>query len=364
MQLSLQLPPAAAHSYPILIESGLWRQADVWRQLAPHRQVCIVSNPSIAPLYLAQIKAALGDKEIIEVLIPDGEQYKNLEEYAKVLDALIAHRFGRDALIIALGGGVVGDLAGFAAASYQRGMDFIQCPTTLLAQVDSSVGGKTGVNHPSGKNMIGAFHQPLAVLIDIDTLNTLPAREFSAGLAEVIKYGLINDIAFFEWLESNIGGIMAKDKKLLIKAIAHCCQNKADVVCADEKEHGQRALLNLGHTFGHALESISLYRLWKHGEAVAIGMRMAAELAHLRGELKASELTRIIALLQAAQLPIDMDEEFSVEEVYNAMFLDKKVRSGKLRLVAMSGLGQCRIDDEIPAEQILAAIRLAGVRHD
>lgn len=359
MQLTLQIPAGDAHRYPILIESGLWQRQEIWQQYLPQRQVCIVSNTTVAPLYLAQVKAAFGDKQVIEVLIPDGEQHKNLEQYAHVLDALIANRFGRDAAILALGGGVVGDLAGFAAASYQRGMAFVQCPTTLLAQVDSSVGGKTGVNHPLGKNMIGAFHQPQAVLIDIDCLNTLPPREFSAGLAEVIKYGLINDLSFFEWLENNIAALMAKDKALLIEAIAHCCQNKAEVVCADEKEQGLRALLNLGHTFGHALESLSAYRLWKHGEAVAIGMRMAAELAHLRGELTAAELQRIMALLQAAGLPSDMGGALSAAAVYDAMFLDKKVRAGKLRLIAISRLGECRIADDIPAEQILAAIEKA-----
>lgn len=360
MQLSLQFAASTHHSYPILIESGLWQQADIWQQHIKHQQVCIVSNDTVAPLYLAQIKAALAGKKIIEVLIPDGEQYKNLQEYTRVLDALIEHRFGRDSVIIALGGGVVGDLAGFAAASYQRGMDFIQCPTTLLAQVDSSVGGKTGVNHPLGKNMIGAFHQPQAVLIDIDTLNTLPPREFSAGLAEIIKYGLINDLAFFEWLETHISALMQKDKPLLIQAIAHCCQNKANIVSADEKEHGIRALLNLGHTFGHALEALSHYTLWKHGEAVAIGIRMATELAHLRQELTATERQRIITLLQAAQLPINMEDAFRPEEVYDTMFLDKKVRSGKLRFIAITGLGQTRIADDIPAEQILTAIKLAA----
>lgn len=357
--LDLQFTAAAPHRYPILIGAGLLDDAALLAKHITQHQVCIITNPTIAPLYLPKITAALAGKTTIDVLIPDGEQYKNLEEYGKVLDALMQHRFGRDAVIVALGGGVTGDLAGFAAASYQRGMAFVQIPTTLLAQVDSSVGGKTGVNHPLGKNMIGAFHQPDAVIIDIHTLQTLPEREFAAGMAEVIKYGLINDAPFFAWLEAHMPALMAKDPELLTQAIAACCQNKANVVKADEKEHGGRALLNLGHTFGHALESLTQYKTWKHGEAIAIGMRMAAELAHARGELDSDALARIIHIFKAANLPVDMSGRLEPDAVYDAMFLDKKVRRGKLRLIAFNAIGSCRIASDIPEAQILAAITAA-----
>lgn len=359
--LTLSLPAATPHHYPIHIGSNLLNDKDLLNRTITAKQVCLISNETVAPLYLERIQQALiaEQHEVITALIPDGEQYKNLEQYSRIMDVLMQKRFGRDCMIVALGGGVVGDLAGFVSASYQRGTSFIQIPTTLLSQVDSSVGGKTGVNHPLGKNMIGAFHQPNAVIIDTDTLKTLPPREFSAGMAEIIKYGLINDRDFFHWLEANIQTLMSGDETLLTQAIAACCQNKANVVIADEKEHGNRALLNLGHTFGHALESLTHYQRWKHGEAVAIGIRMAAELALIRGELNHEDHIRILSLLQAANLPIDMQGELEVQAVYDAMFLDKKVRNGKLRLIVFNTLGDCRIANDIPESQILTAIECA-----
>ncbi|MDO4777065.1 MAG: 3-dehydroquinate synthase [Cardiobacteriaceae bacterium] len=350
--LDLRLPDG--RGYPIVIDYGLYRE-----QLpvhVPHKQVCIVSNETVAPLYLDEVKQALAGRDIIEVILQDGEAYKNMAAVERILDALVAARFNRDAVVMALGGGVVGDIAGFAAACYQRGVDFVQLPTTLLAQVDSSVGGKTGVNHPRGKNMIGAFHQPRAVLIDSKTLETLPPREMSAGMAEVIKYALINDAPFFAWLEEHLDSIMAFDHKRLAEVIARCCANKAAIVAADERESGQRALLNLGHTFGHALETLTGYTYWKHGEAIAIGMHMAARLAEIRGRLSGDEVGRIVALMQRARLPVWVDYPLGSEEIYAAMGLDKKVRDGKMRLIVPEAFGQSVIVDDVPRDAILQAI--------
>ena len=359
--LELSCPAQAPGAYPILIGAGLLADGATLAAQVPQQQVCIVSNATIAPLFLDTVKTALGrNKQIIEVILPDGEAYKTLEYYGHILDALIAARFSRDSMLLALGGGVIGDLTGFAAASYQRGISFVQLPTTLLAQVDSSVGGKTGVNHPHGKNMIGAFHQPQAVVIDTQTLNTLPPREFSSGLAEVIKYGLIDDLPFFAWLEEHMDAIMSRDEAVLSEVIAHCCRNKARVVEADEYESGRRALLNLGHTFGHALESLTHYRRLKHGEAVAIGIRMAAELSQLCGGIGAQDTARIIRLLRAAGLPVAMKDDFTSETIHEAMFLDKKVRAGKLRLILMRAMGQCEIARDVAEELIKSAIEKAA----
>ena len=350
--LELQLPDG--RSYPIVIGHDLYRE-----QLpahVPHRQVCIVSNETVAPLYLDGVRQALPGRDIITVILKDGEAHKQMTAVQSILDALVDARFNRDAVIIALGGGVVGDIAGFAAACYQRGVDFVQLPTTLLAQVDSSVGGKTGVNHPRGKNLIGAFHQPRAVLIDTKTLETLPPREMSAGMAEVIKYSLINDAPFFAWLEEHLHNIMLFNHMCLAEVIAHCCANKAAIVAADERESGQRALLNLGHTFGHALEALTDYTYWKHGEAIAIGMHMAAQLAHRQGWLEESDIARIVALLQRAKLPVWVDYPLESQAIFTAMGLDKKVRDGKMRLILPKAFGQSAMVDDIGREAILTAI--------
>ncbi|WJW75683.1 3-dehydroquinate synthase [Thiohalobacter sp. IOR34] len=327
-------------SYPIHIGRGLLGRAEL---LEPHihgRQVMVVSNETVAPLYLEPVRDALAGFEQQAVILPDGEQYKTLDTLNLIFDALLEHRFNRRCTLVALGGGVVGDIAGFAAASYQRGVDFIQIPTTLLAQVDSSVGGKTGVNHRLGKNMIGAFHQPNCVLADTDTLNTLDDRQLAAGLAEVIKYGLIRDAAFFDWLESNIDRLTARDPAALAEGIERSCRNKAEVVAADEREAGSRALLNLGHTFGHAIETATGYGSWLHGEAVATGMLLAARLSARQGWLPQPEVERIEALLRKAGLPVKAPAEMDADRFLELMAVDKKVQDSGLRLVLLRGIGQ------------------------
>lgn len=354
--LTLDIPATTATSYPIIVADDTLSNADYWAKRIDSRQVCIVSNELVAGYYLDALQAQLSDKTVISVMLEDGEAHKTLDAVSHIIDALMQARFNRDATIIALGGGIVGDVAGYAAASYQRGIHYIQVPTSLLAQVDSSVGGKTGVNHPLGKNMIGAFYQPQAVMIDVSTLTTLAPREFSAGMAEVIKYGLINDPDFFHWLENNIERIMTQDSATLIEMIAHCCQNKADIVAADEREAGQRALLNLGHTFGHALEALTHYQTYKHGEAIAIGMRMAAELSRLQGWLSDQDLKRMIKLLDQAKLPYHLNEAISSDDILATMRLDKKVAKGRLRLVLMQAFGHSFITSEVTDAQILQAI--------
>ncbi|MEK7260685.1 MAG: 3-dehydroquinate synthase, partial [Pseudomonadota bacterium] len=291
-------------SYPILIGSGLLARGELLTRHIAGTSAVVVTNATVAPLYLSKVRAHLERYHPVEVTLPDGEQHKSLTVLNRIFDALLENRCDRQTTIIALGGGVVGDMAGFAAATYQRGVPFIQMPTTLLAQVDSSVGGKTGVNHALGKNMIGAFYQPRAVIIDTDTLTTLPDRELSAGLAEVIKYGLIRDPAFFVWLEQHLDRLLKRDPDALAEAIERSCRNKAEVVAADEREAGVRATLNLGHTFGHAIETGMGYGAWLHGEAVAAGMAMAADLSHRLGWLKETDLARIRALLERARLPV------------------------------------------------------------
>lgn len=330
-------------SYPIYIGSQLLQNPKL---LAPHihgSQVMIVSNTTVAPLYLETCKQQLQDFELAEVILPDGEQYKNLDTLNLIFDALLKHRFDRSCTLVALGGGVVGDITGFAAASYQRGVNFVQIPTTLLAQVDSSVGGKTGVNHALGKNMIGAFYQPRCVIADIDTLNTLPDRELSAGLAEVIKYGLIRDIGFFAWLEQNMAGLIRRDPELLSQAVYQSCAHKAEVVAADEKEAGQRALLNLGHTFGHAIENAMGYGVWLHGEAVATGMQMAADLSRRHGWISQADEQRVAELLTRANLPIRAPENLSEQDFRNLMAVDKKVKKGVINLVLLKALGNAEV---------------------
>ena len=306
-------------SYPIYIGQGLLARTELLTRHIAARQVMLVTNETVAPLYMDKVKAALRDHQYEAVVLPDGEQYKTLEVLNVIFDALLARHFDRSVTLIALGGGVIGDMAGFAAACYQRGVAFIQVPTTLLAQVDSSVGGKTGVNHPLGKNMIGAFYQPQCVVIDTDVLNTLNDRELGAGLAEVIKYGLIRDRAFFEWLETNIDALLKLDATSLIYAIERSCTNKAEVVATDEREGGVRALLNLGHTFGHAIETGLGYGSWLHGEAVAAGVCLAAELSQRLGWLNEQDVTRIVSLIRRAGLPCHLPPELDAKSMLELM---------------------------------------------
>ena len=344
-------------SYPIHIGRGLISQADSILTYLKRKSVAIVTNTTVAPLYLAKLSQALKNAgvNVIEIILPDGEAYKNSETLNLIYDALLKNRCERNTTLIALGGGVIGDLTGYAAATYLRGVPFIQVPTTLLSQVDSSVGGKTGINHPLGKNMIGAFYQPQLVLADIDTLQTLPKREVSAGVAEIIKYGLIRDADFFDWLETNIHGLMGLDETIVSYAIYRSCQNKAEVVAADEHETGERALLNLGHTFGHAIENAMGYGVWLHGEAVAAGTMLAADLSQRMGWLSASEVKRMHALLSASGLPLRAPN-LGVDKYLDLMANDKKVENGKIRLVLQQGIGKAIITSDYDAEKLKATL--------
>ena len=327
-------------SYPIHIGQGLLQHAEL---ITPHihgKSAVIVSNTTVAPMYLTATEQLLAGVKQSAAILPDGEAYKTLDTLNQVYTHLLEQKADRKTTLVALGGGVIGDMTGFAAASYQRGVNFIQIPTTLLAMVDSSVGGKTGVNHPLGKNMIGAFHQPQCVLIDTDTLNTLADRELSAGIAEVIKYGLIRDPAFLQWLDTNMDKLLARDPEALTYAIYRSCQHKAEVVASDERESGQRALLNLGHTFGHAIEAAMGYGQWLHGEAVATGMVMAAELSQQMGWISAADVAYIRYLLQRAKLPVDPPTNMTGEDFMRYMAVDKKVLDGTLRLILMKSLGE------------------------
>jgi len=345
-------------SYPIVIGSGLLGQPDQFAAAVRGSQVMVVSNEVVAPLYLGKLVSALGERQIDHCILPDGEEHKTLSVLEKIFDALLQHRHNRTTTLVALGGGVVGDMTGFAAACYQRGVDFVQVPTTLLAQVDSSVGGKTAVNHPLGKNMIGAFHQPRMVLVDTDSLATLPPRELAAGFAEVVKYGLIGDPDFLAWLEHSIDGLLALDPELTAYAIRRSCENKAAVVAADEREGGVRALLNLGHTFGHAIETEMGYGKWLHGEAVAVGMVMAAHLSRLLGYLDNVDVQRTVELLRRAGLPVQLGAGIKATNLLQHMAVDKKVTNGRMRLVVLERLGKAVIRDDISAAMILEAIEL------
>ena len=325
-------------SYPILIGGGLLQDGAVLGRNVPGRDLLVVTNTTVAPLYSRALAQGLPDRRIVEAVLPDGESHKTLATVSRLLDVLVANRFGRDATIIALGGGVVGDMAGFAGACYQRGVAYVQIPTTLLAQVDSSVGGKTGVNHPGGKNLIGAFHQPVAVIADTATLATLPDRELRAGLAEVVKYGLIRDAAFFAWLEENMDRLLAREPSALAKAIRRSCEIKAEIVGRDEREHGERALLNLGHTFGHAIESATGYAGWLHGEAVGAGIAMAAAMSRACGTLQPEQVARVRALLERAGLPTAASDVRAAAALEH-MRMDKKVKAGRIRLVLLRGIG-------------------------
>jgi 3-dehydroquinate synthase len=334
-------------SYPIYIGSGLLQQPELLQKHITSKQVLVVTNSTVAPLYLATVVNNLAGYTVAQVILPDGEQYKTLEQVNTIFDVLLAEKFSRNATLIALGGGVIGDMGGFAAACYQRGIAFLQIPTTLLAQVDSSVGGKTGVNHPLGKNMIGAFYQPQCVIADADVLDTLNDRELSAGLAEVIKYGLIRDLAFFEWLEANIGRLAARDKTALAYAIEQSCLNKAAIVAEDETETGVRATLNLGHTFGHAIETGMGYGTYLHGEAVAIGTCQAADLSRRKGWLSEADVARIIALFTAANLPVTPPAQLASERFVELMTVDKKNVDGKIRLILLQRIGAATLPDYV-----------------
>lgn len=331
-------------SYPIYIGVELLDRADLIRRHLAGKEVMVVSNDTVAPLYLDRVMAALDGLRAEAVILPDGEEYKTLAQLDAIFSALLERRCSRQVTILALGGGVIGDMAGFAAACYQRGVPFIQIPTTLLAQVDSSVGGKTAVNHALGKNMIGAFYQPRCVIADIAALDTLDARQLSAGIAEVIKYGLICDKELFAWLEKNMEALVTRDRDALSYAIERSCRNKAEVVAADELEHGRRALLNLGHTFGHAIETGMGYGQWLHGEAVAAGMVMATDLSARLGWLGAEDVRRVEKLVARAQLPT-RGPALSVDKMKALMAVDKKVQDGRIRLVLLKALGEAVVSD-------------------
>lgn len=349
-------------SYPIYIGNNLLTQADLLRPHIVGKQVMIVSNTTVAPLYLAQLKATLGDQyQVAEVILPDGEQCKTLEYVNHIFDGLLKNRFNRTCTLIALGGGVIGDMTGFAASAYQRGVSFIQIPTTLLSQVDSSVGGKTGVNHPLGKNMIGAFWQPKAVLADTQVLKTLPERELAAGIAEVIKYGLICDPEFFQWLNINMPALLNQNDNTLAEAVYRSCLNKARVVAEDETETGVRATLNLGHTFGHAIETEQGYGKWLHGEAVATGMLMAAELSQREGWLSAEDVKAVRDILISANLPIVAPSDMSAQAFLQHMAVDKKVLDGSLRLVLLHKIGQAVITNQFNQDNLMKTLN-SGVQ--
>ena len=343
-------------SYPITIGTGVLRQEFI----APYirsKQVMLVTNETVAPLYRNAVYEALQGFQVDEVVLPDGEAYKDLTHLNLIFDQLLHKRHNRTTTLIALGGGVVGDMTGFAAACYQRGVNFIQIPTTLLSQVDSSVGGKTGVNHPAGKNMIGAFHQPVAVVADTQVLNTLPDVELSAGIAEVIKYGLIYDENFFAWLESNMQALRQRDPDALAYAIYRSCEIKAEMVRLDERESGVRALLNLGHTFGHAIETHAGYGQWLHGQAVAAGTMMAADLSCRMGWITATDVVRIEQLFKAADLPVKPPSDMTPDRFSELMSIDKKVMDGKLRLVLMQRIGQAIVTDQFDQAALMQTLQ-------
>lgn len=338
-------------SYPILIGRGLLEDAQLLDRHIEARHLLIVTNEVVAPLYLSTLTRALGDRSIQSIVLPDGESYKTLDTFGLIVDALIDNRLNRDGAVVALGGGVVGDMAGFVAAAYQRGIDYIQIPTTLLSQVDSSVGGKTAVNHPRAKNMIGAFHQPRAVIADIRSLATLPDREYRAGLAEVVKYGFIHDLEFLDWLEANVTQLAAREDAAIIHAVKRSCEIKALIVGTDEREQGLRAILNLGHTFGHAIETAMGYGTWLHGEAVAVGMVMAANMSARLGWIADADRLRIARIIERLGLPV-RGPSIGADRARGLMGMDKKVLGGKLRLVLLRQLGSATVTGDYPAEAL------------
>ena len=348
-------------SYPIHVGSGILDATALYAPHLPAGSAVVVTNQVVAPLYLPRVKKALeaANARVVEVVLDDGEQSKRWTSLERVFDALLAARCGRDTLIVALGGGVIGDLAGFAAAIYQRGVALLQVPTTLLAQVDSSVGGKTAINHVQGKNMLGAFHQPRAVITDVATLDTLPERELRAGLAEVIKHALALDLPFVEWLEKSIDSLLARERSALVYAVRRCCELKAGVVAADERESGVRSLLNFGHTFGHAIEAGTGYGVWLHGEAIAVGMVMAAELSARAGLLAAADVHRVRSLLSRAGLPVT-GPVLSTERLLELMALDKKVARGRMRFVLLEAIGRAALHADLEERQVREAIVAAA----
>jgi len=349
-------------SYTVFIGSGILGSNHPAFNITPGSTALVVSNEKVAPLYLESLRASLTGADIRHLILPDGESFKTVENWSKIIDKLIEIRATRDATVFTLGGGVIGDMGGFAAASYMRGIDFVQIPTTLLAQVDASVGGKTGVNHSMGKNLVGAFHQPRSVLIDIDTLETLPTREFSAGLAEVVKIAAIRDAEFLGWLESNTKAIMAREPEVLTSMIRRSVTNKADVVAEDEREAGVRALLNFGHSFAHALETLTDYKQYLHGEAVAIGMMVACRLSEFRGLCKTGFSDRLGDLLQSFSLPLDLPANLDTADIIETMKLDKKVMAGSVRLILVNSAGHGFIDNTSDKLQISAAINASRTK--
>lgn len=348
-------------SYPILIGPDLLTNRRLLGAHITASQVLIVSNDVVAPLYLQQLTTALADRELSTLVLPDGEAQKTLANFALIMDTLVEGGFHRDSAIVALGGGVIGDLAGFAAACYQRGISYAQVPTTLLAQVDSSVGGKTAVNHPGGKNLIGAFHQPNCVIIDTTTLKTLPTRELTAGLAEIIKYGLILDADFFGWLEDHMAALKRLESPSVIRAIQRSCAIKAAIVAEDERESGRRTLLNLGHTFGHAIEAATGYGEWLHGEAVGVGLLLAARLSELTGTFAATDVSRTAKLVAGAGLPTSIDG-LAVETLLDLMAMDKKTLAGRLRLVVLRSIGESDVISDPPRKLLEQVLREYGAR--
>ncbi len=350
----------AERSYPIYMGAGNLKKPELLINHIKSKQVVVVTNETIAPLYLKQVVDSLYEFQVEQVILPDGEQYKTLALVDTIFDALLTKKFSRNATLIALGGGVVGDISGFAAACYQRGIPFIQVPTTLLAQVDSSVGGKTGVNHALGKNMIGAFYQPQCVIIDVDVLDTLNDRQLAAGIAEVIKYGLIRDLALFEWLEANMEKLLARDKEALTYIIDRSCRNKAEIVAIDEKESGVRAILNLGHTFGHAIETGMGYGVYLHGEAVAIGTCQAADLSRRLGWLSDVDVARIEAVFKKALLPTQPPEKLSSQEFIDLMAVDKKNVDGDIRLILLRKIGEASLPMGVDRSLLLETLNEYG----
>lgn len=353
--------PLGDRTYPVLVGRGLLGRAEVLAPYIDGRQVLVVTNEIVAPLWLKPLRAALAEYELAVHVMPDGEEQKSLETLGLLCDVLAEHRFNRDVTVLALGGGVVGDVAGFAAACWQRGTGFVQLPTTLLAQVDAAVGGKTAVNIPAGKNLVGAFHQPNAVIADIATLSTLGRKDFCAGLGEVVKYGLGLDSGLFEWLEENLDAVIDREPEALERAVYWCCALKAAVVAEDEREQGRRALLNLGHTFAHAIEASVAFGNWLHGEAVAVGLVMASELAVRMGMLERDVAARVEALVAAAGLPT-RPPPVGAERLKSFMGLDKKIVGGRLRFVLPDGLGSCVLRADVPEKELDAVLAMAAPR--
>jgi 3-dehydroquinate synthase len=335
-------------SYPIHVDAGLLKRDQLIREFISGSEVMVVSDETVAPLYLDQLLSALTGMQVTCQILPCGEDTKSLHTVTQLFNTMLEASCSRSVTVVALGGGVIGDIAGFVAACYHRGVEFLQVPTTLLAQVDSAVGGKTGINHALGKNMIGAFHQPRCVIADIDTLDTLDSRQVSAGIAEVLKYALIRDASFFAWLSEHISALLGRDRDTLTKAIVTCCRIKAELVVADERETGDRALLNLGHTFGHAIETAAGYGEWLHGEAVAVGMVLAAEMSQRLGWLGSREVDNIRELLVRASLPVDPPPEMTAEDFLRHMKRDKKISNGRIRLVLLESIGCAKLVSNYP----------------